>query len=321
MERENLKPADLDAASRCRDDTALTIEVRLPEPMDLVASLECGQVFRWRRCAFPGRPDLKVAYKGVAGGTGLIIAQPDARTGAAISDSLWVQYDPSVTSTEEVRGIILRYFSYDDHVSSIEAKLKSTGHVMVDAVSFCRGLRIITQDRWEALASYILSTNNSIPNISRIIRNLSERFGEPCGLGERSFPTPERIAGESLSRLRECKCGFRDQNLSDAAIKVSSGDVDLEAIGSMTPEEARRELMRIRGVGPKVADCVLLFGYHMLEVFPVDVWVARAVSRYYLGGRQVSPREAREEGLRRFGRLAGYAQEYLFYYLRSQGLS
>lgn len=296
----------------CEPDLGI-LRVEFPSPVNLTASLECGQVFRWKRCDFRGRPEVGIAYRGVAGGTGLVIGQS-----RAISNVVWVRYDPSAVSPKEVPAIVLRYLSAGDDIGRIESQLAATGGVMVEAVSFSRGLRIIKQDPWEALASYVLSTNNSISNISKIIGNLSERLGEPCGLGERSFPTPERIAGESLSCLRECKCGFRDQNLQDAAKKVLSGEIDLEAMGSMPQDQARSELMKIRGVGPKVADCVLLFGYHMLEVFPVDVWVARAMSRYYMDGRPASPKDARDEGIRRFGQLAGYAQEYLFYYLRSR---
>lgn len=295
-----------------RDRDSDVLRVQLPSPVSLTASLECGQVFRWKRCDFRGRPDIGIAYRGVAGGTGIVIGQSQA-----LSDLIWVGYDPNAVSPKDVRHIVLSYLSAGDDIASIESRLADAGGVMAEAVSYSRGLRIIKQDPWEALASYVLSTNNSISNISRIVGNLSQRFGEPCGLGERSFPSPERIARESLSCLRECKCGFRDKNLLDAAKKVSGGEIDLEAIGSMPQDEARQELMRIRGVGPKVADCVLLFGYHMLDVFPVDVWVARAVSRYYMDGRPVSPKDARIEGIRRFGQLAGYAQEYLFYYLRS----
>ncbi|HHW27164.1 MAG TPA: DNA glycosylase [Firmicutes bacterium] len=306
--------AEVDVRKQALDEPGV-LQVQLPSPVSLQVSLECGQVFRWKRCDFQGCPDIGIAYKGVTGGTGLIMGQSQP-----LSDLVWVRYDPGAVSPQDVRDTVLRYLSAEDDIPSIESRLAASGEVMREAVTFGRGLRIIKQDPWEALASYVLSINNSITNISRIIGYLSERLGEPCGLGEKSFPGPERIAGADLTCLRECKCGFRAQNLLDAARKVSGGEIDLDAIPTMTVDEARRELMRIRGVGPKVADCVLLFGYHKLEVFPVDVWVARAVSRYFMGGRPVSPEEARAEGLKRFGQLAGYAQEYLFYYLRSQEL-
>ena len=314
-----------------------TVEVDLGGPVDLEKTLECGQAFRWNRTEFPGRPGL-IAYSGI------VPAVPEPQPGspepswagrarqlsivvgqtAPATDTVVVAYDagsdaPFPHSPSEVERAVLRYFSAGDDVVSIERELASKDHIMKEAAGRCHGLRILRQDPWECLASYILSANNSIPNISRTVERLADCFGEPAGMGRNAFPTPENLAGEDCVSLRRSGCGFRDRYLWDAARRVAGGEVDLGALESLPTHEARGELMKVSGVGPKVADCVLLFAYHRLEVFPVDVWVARAVSRHYLRGGHVTPFGAREEGRRRFGSLAGYAQEYLFYQERSAG--
>jgi len=314
--------------------TVPTVEVDLGGPLDLEKTLECGQAFRWKRVAFPGRPELTIAYLGV------VPVRPEPDLGlvqsdrvrqsrqlsvvvgqtAPATDTVTIAYEldsDAPLSSLEVERAALRYFSAEDDVISIERELSSKDEMMRATVERSHGLRILRQDPWECLASYILSSNNSIANISRTVERLADCFGEPAGMGRNSFPAPEKLAGGDLVSLRRSGCGFRDRYLWDAAQRVARGQIDLCALQNLPTDEVREELMRLPGVGPKVADCVLLFAYHRLEVFPVDVWVARAVSRHYSGGRTVTPASAREEGRRRFGRLAGYAQEYLFYQARA----
>ncbi|HHY44228.1 MAG TPA: DNA-3-methyladenine glycosylase 2 family protein [Firmicutes bacterium] len=300
--------------------------VRLSGPVSLMATLECGQAFRWRQAVFPGRSDLPVSYRGVIGQLAVVVGQA-----SSVSDEILVAWDassgplpasPPLASAESltpsyVDRLVRGYFSDHDDIEAIEHELSRSGGVMADAVAYSHGLRILTQDPWECLASYVLSLNKNIPAISRTVEHLAACFGEPAGMGVSGFPSPEAIACQEVSSLRQSKCGFRDKYLHDAAEKVLSGDVDLGLLKSLPSADARQELMKIKGVGPKVADCVLLFGYHKLDVFPVDVWIARAVSRYFMGGKALSPREAREFGEQRFGPLAGYAQEYLFYWIRN----
>lgn len=306
------------------------VKVSLSGPLNLKASLECGQAFRWKKAEFPGHPEIPIAYRGVIGSLAVAVGQTAPVTreilvgwevvpagGGQASREAAGNRAAGAPSESEVRDLMLRYFSDRDDVEKIERDLSARDGVMAEAVPHGTGLRILTQDPWECLASYVLSQNNSIPNISTIVERLSQCYGEPVGMGRYSFPDPLTVARQEVSGLRESKCGFRDKYLHDAASKVVSGDVDLAALASMPTGEARRDLMKISGVGPKVADCVLLLAYHRLEVFPVDVWIARAVSRHYLGGRPVKPDEARREGERRYGGLAGYAQEYLFYWIRN----
>jgi len=309
-----------------RLDTLRTLDIDLGGPVNLEATLECGQAFRWRKVAIPGRRDVAASYLGVmpllpaSGRRGTrqiaaIVGQTDK-----VTDRLTVAYDAGshgCASPGAVQEAILRYFSAGDDLPAIERDIAGADPVMAATAPPAHGLRILRQDPWECLASYVLSINNNIPNIGKIVEHLARYLGEPVGFGESGFPSPELVACQENGFLRESKCGFRDRYLKDATEKVVSGEVDLAALGDMPTEQARERLMRIRGVGPKVADCVLLFAYHRLDVFPVDVWIARAMSRFYLDGRPVTPKVAREEGARRFGALAGYAQEYLFCHIRS----
>lgn len=295
------------------------VEIDLGGPVSLEASLECGQAFRWRRVpgSLPGLPDPAIRYSGVM----RIACHPVALVAcqdANVTRRLTFAWEPALAAAQDVRDAVLKYFSADDDLTAVERELSAADPVMAEAVPFSSGLRVLRQDPWECLASYVLSINNSIPNIARSVEHLARCLGDDAGLGERGFPAAAEIARQDTAYLRQSKCGFRDRNLKDAAEKVASGGVDLEGMCLMPTEQARERLMTIRGVGPKVADCVLLFAYHRLEVFPADVWIARAMSRFYLGGRPATPKAAREEGVRRFGALAGYAQEYLFYRVRSR---
>lgn len=308
---------------------AVSATIDLDGPVNLRASLECGQAFRWRRVdastvrwpADVDRPDkalpgVPIVYKGVVQVKGLPVAL-FAGQDAPVTSTIRAVWESRMASGSDIEAAVRRYFSSDDDVGAIERSLRATDPVMADAVPFSSGLRLLNQDPWECLASYVLSINNSIPNIARSVEYLARCFGADAGLGEAGFPAPRDLAAQDCATIRQSKCGFRDRNLKDAAEKVAGGEIDLAAIAQMPTGQARESLMTIRGVGPKVADCVLLFGFHRLEVFPVDVWIARAMSQLYLGGRPVTPRVAREEGMRRFGALAGYAQEYLFYKVRN----
>lgn len=300
------------------------MDLDLEGPISLEATLTCGQAFRWRAASFPCRPDLPISFRGVIptgaqDGQGQLAVFVGQKTG--VTREITVAYDRSHAgklTQGDVEKAVRRYFAARDDVAAVEDALSRQDPVMSRAVEGGRGLRILEQDHWECLASYVLSVNNNIPNISRIIEYFATSLGEPVGLGLSGFPSPKEIACQDSASLRQSRCGFRDRFLLDAAQRVVSGEVNLIDLEQVSTERVRERLMRIRGVGPKVADCVLLFGYHRLDVFPVDVWIARAMSRFYLDGRVVTPKAIREEGMRRFGDLAGYAQEYLFLGMRSR---
>jgi N-glycosylase/DNA lyase len=202
-----------------------------------------------------------------------------------------------------------------------------------DAVATCRGLRVLRQDPWECLASFILSSTKQIVQIRQIVTLLCERFGDPLiraadrpkGASHSmenhlfySFPTAERLASVIEADLRSCKMGFRAPHLLAAARRIAEGKFNLERLRHLPLAEARGELMTLRGVGGKIADCVLLFAYGFDGAFPVDVWVERALRELYFPRRRVGDKRLRHFAATHFGPHAGYAQQYLFHYMRTK---
>ena len=253
--------------------------------LDLAATLDCGQCFRWTEQ--PGGSFAGVAFgKSVSvrlDGTDLVIegAEEDDR-------ALW-------------RG----YFDLDADYSAIRSQISAIHPVLSEAASYAPGIRVLRQEPYETLCSFIISQNNNIKRIKGIVQRLCESFGSPLGGGSYAFPdsdTMSRLTAEDLDPLR---AGFRARYLIDAARKVNSGEVDLELCRTAEYSEARAELMKITGVGVKVADCTLLFGMHRIEAFPVDVWMKRAMQLLFPG---LTPLD--------FGCYAGIAQQYIFHYSR-----
>jgi N-glycosylase/DNA lyase len=194
---------------------------------------------------------------------------------------------------------------------------------MRNSVTACRGLRLLRQEPWECLASFILSSTKQIVQIQQIVALLCERFGEklivPTGQEPMfDFPSVERIAACTEQELRDCKMGFRAPNLLRTAKMIVAGEVDLPRLHSLTVEEARAELLKFPGVGHKIANCVLLFAYGFQQAFPVDVWVMKALRELYFPKRRVSEKRIARFTATHFGLNAGYAQQYLFHYMRMQ---
>jgi N-glycosylase/DNA lyase len=269
-------------------DTSKTKEplgLLCPRCFDLEQTLCCGQSFRWRKSSdgwFEGVVGKRVCRVRQCGGTLLL------DDGAGCDEALWTHY-----------------FDLDTDYERIYTLLKNEP-AFSEACRCAYGIRILRQDPWEALASFILSQNNHIRRIEGMVERLCGAFGdEIAGQTRRTFPTPQRIAGLCVQDLLPVGCGYRAEYLISAAQEVSRGEVRLEALRTAPLDEARRALMRIRGVGPKVADCSLLFGLHRLECFPVDVWIARARALWLPDGvpDPIAP-------------FAGLAQQVLFQYIR-----
>jgi N-glycosylase/DNA lyase len=190
------------------------------------------------------------------------------------------------------------------------------------AVAACHGLRVLRQEPRECLASFILSSAKQIIQIEQIVAALCARLGSPVAVppGEApafAFPTAERIAASTEADLRACKMGFRAPFLLATARTVAAGGIELSRLASLPLSEARAELMKLPGVGGKIADCVLLFAFGFPTAFPVDVWVGKALKELYFPRRRVTPRRLREFIATHFGLNAGYAQQYLFHYVRT----
>lgn len=212
------------------------------------------------------------------------------------------------------------YFRFEEDLGSVLDTFPDDPPMRA-AVASSRGLRLLRQDPWECLASFICSSTKQIVQIRQIVASVCERFGDPVDVpaGHEpaySFPAPERIAAAGEAELRACKMGFRAPNLRRAARMIAENEMDLRSLADRRTAEARDDLMRLPGVGRKIADCVLLFAYGRQDAFPVDVWVMKALRRLYFRRRRVTPRRLRTFAATHFGPHAGYAQQYLFHYMR-----
>ena len=272
---------------------------------DLAATLASGQAFRWREHAS--------GWEGIIGQRWVWLTQTDENLVAETvgldgphANPCWLShYLQSETDLESV----LRTFPDDEPMRA--------------AVRACRGLRLLHQEPWECLASFILSSTKQIVQIQQIVALLCQRLGEPVAAPAHrepwfSFPTSTRIARCTEAELRDCKMGFRAPNLLRAARMIEAGEVDLARLGNLSVDEARTELLRLPGVGRKIANCVLLFAYGFQQAFPVDVWVMKALRELYFPRRRVSDKHIARFTATHFGPNAGYAQQYLFHYVRTK---
>ncbi len=251
----------------------------------LSETLDCGQAFRWQETE-------ESLWQGVAFGKFLKIGS---------KNGVITFYN---TTEDEFNLVWKDYFDLDRDYGKILSTL-SENEVLKTAGEFAGGIRILRQEPWEALCSFIISQNNNIPRIKGIVERLCENFGEKIAEGIYSFPTAEKIASLSLDDLSVLRSGFRAKYILDAAKKVASKEIILESLRELSLDDARAELVKIYGVGEKVADCTLLFGLSHIEAFPKDVWIKRAVSKLFDG--------ALPECAKKY---AGIAQQYIFHYAR-----
>ena len=208
------------------------------------------------------------------------------------------------------------FFGLDMDYGEIIRSFKNYGKddALKKAIDFCPGIRILRQNEFECLISFIISQNNNIPRIKKTVERLCSNFGDKVisagGENYYKFPTPEQIvsSGDNLDII---KSGFRGKYIYDTAKGIINGDICLDTVHNMTTREGIEYLMNIRGVGPKIASCVMLFGYNRLDAFPIDVWVKRILEKYY------SPSLSPDEIIDTFGVYAGAAQQYLFHYERN----
>lgn len=262
--------------------------VRFPACFHLAETLDCGQAFRWRR--LPGDPEV---WEGAAFGRVLRLRQ------------LGGQLELSCTA-EEFKRVWRGYFDLDEDYAAIRAGLAQLSPALRQAVAYAPGIRILRQEPWEALCTFILSQNNNIARIKGIVERFCGLFGSAIpGEGLRAFPGAETVAGLSLEDLGELRAGYRARYVLDAARKVADGWIDLKRIAEEPVEYGREELRKIHGVGPKVAECALLYGFHKTECFPMDVWMKRAMERLLPG---MGPGD--------LGPYAGIGQQYIFHYSR-----
>lgn len=263
----------------------------------LDATLASGQAFRWTQregwwYGFLGHGIVKVRQEGER-----------------------LQYVASHAAITP--DFLRRYFALDHDLTHILSLINVDMQIHHAIVRY-RGLRVMRQDGWETLASFVCASFNNIKRIEGMIERLAQAYGEPValnGFGGFTFPTAERIAGASEKALRSLGLGYRAPYLRATAKRVAEGRLRLEHLRRVDYATAKRALMGCEGVGDKVADCVALFGFEKYEAFPLDVWMARAM-RYYFRHRHITRGRMHAYAQQRYGAWAGYAQQYLFHYMR-----
>lgn len=251
---------------------------------NIALCLDCGQAFRWHE-------EENGIWQGIAFGKFLKIKQ---------ENSTVTFYN---TSREDFDSLWLKYFDLERDYAEIISSY--TDKSLIAACTAYPGIRILKQDEWETVCSFIISANNNIPRIKGIIERLCENFGQKI-TGGFAFPTPEALASLEAEDLGCIRAGFRAKYIIDAARKISSGQVDFSKIENADFETAKQELLKIKGVGEKVAQCSLLYGFGRIEAFPVDVWVKRIIAELYPNGLPDC-----------INGTQGIAQQYLFHWRRN----
>ena len=284
------------------------IGIRAPD-FDLEKTLNSGQVFHWEKSG--------------DGFVGTIRDQPVYVEQS--TEMLKVRFGGPQKPTREPRvfpGSVAVYFALDHPLAEICGSFPKDP-VMNAARGFCRGLRIIRQPKWECLTTFICSSMKQVAHIRQISLALRKRFGEERKIGDQlvyCFPSAHQLAQAAEKELRDCKLGYRAKNVQATAQLVSSGQANLEAWSALPDPELRKQLCALPGVGPKIANCVMLFAYERLRAFPIDVWIERVLKQHYFSRRKkMSAPRLRDFSETYFGQHGGYAQQYLFHHARSRG--
>ncbi len=249
-------------------------------------TLDCGQCFRWEE-------QTDGSYLGIVKNSVVKASQ----TGNVLKLEELSQNSINKEDWQE-------YFGFDTDYVTIESKLKSDD-LLARAYKLSPGIRILKQDPWEALISFIISQNNNIPRIKKIIKSLCQVAGQKIISGVFKFPTPQQILNLSDEKLESIKSGFRAKYIKNAAELVMNNTVELKMLAAKPNDKALEELMQIKGVGVKVGSCVLIYGFNKLNVVPVDVWVKRGIDKYFKNGW---PEEVKG--------LEGVAAQYLYNFVR-----
>ena len=278
---------------------------------------ECGQCFRWN------------------------LEEDDSYTGVVANNVINVkkEQDNIIIKgifNDNIKDVCNRYFDLDTDYLKIKNKLSKIDNNLKISVDYGQGIRILKQDVWETIISFIISANNNIPRIKGIIERLSKKYGKEIdwnGKKYYTFPTIEELSKASVKELRELGLGFRDVRVFETTRIIANKIIDIEELEKTEDIEAlRRQLLRLPGVGPKVADCIMLFSMKKFEVFPIDVWVKRVMKELYneeIEKIEINdknhfkyPKNSKENqkilefANQKFGKIAGLAQQYLFYYRR-----
>ena len=261
-------------------------DMRIELDVSLDPTLGCGQAHRWIK-----KGDI---WEGVLGKEIISLKQTE---------------DGFECSGTDDRTMILDYFRADDDLNEIYADCSKNDPYVASLAERCPGLRLLRQDPWECMATYLLATNANVKRIGCMVENVCREFGKDLG-GRYSFPTPEEII-DGESRISNCRLGYRDERFVELAHRVADGDIDPYELRKMDYQGCVNMLLSIKGIGPKVADCIALFSMDHLEAFPIDARIGRMMKERY--GQDGNYRDISDYARRRFGRYAGYAQELLYH--------
>lgn len=262
---------------------------------------ECGQCFRWNK-------QENNSYTGIVKNNVINVKKENERvifTG---------------NCNEDIKTICIDYFDLNKNYENIKTELSKIDNYLANSIKYGNGIRILHQDLWETLISFIISANNNIPRIKTIIERISKTYGNKLIFQDKeyyTFPTPEELANVTVQDFRNLGLGFRDVRVYETVQKTLRKEIDLEQLEKEKDAETlRNKLLEIPGVGPKVADCIMLFSLKKYEVFPVDVWVRRVISELYFENVEQKPQIIQKFAKEQYGNLAGLAQQYLFYWRR-----
>lgn len=265
---------------------------------------ECGQCFRWDR-------QEDGSYMGVIKNGVLKVS----KQGKSVAFEGVLEGD--------INSIVYDYFDLETNYNDFKDRLSKIDDNMKRSIEFGNGIRILNQDLWEMVISFIISANNNIPRIKGIINRISEKVGQKVTWNGKDyflFPSPEELSKLSVADLRALGTGFRDKRIYNTTQMVINKEINLDSLIKIkSTEEIRNELLKLDGVGEKVADCILLFALHRFDTFPVDVWVRRVMNVLYIHNEdetKVNKKQIREVAYSLFGEIEGMAQQYLFYWAR-----
>ena len=281
------------------------LELKNIKSFNLEHIFECGQCFRWNK-------NEDGSYTGVVKKNVINIKM--------IGKDVYVES----YGADDLKELFDYYFDMDRDYETIKNELQKIDSNMRRSILYGEGIRLLNQDLWETIISFIISANNNIPRIKGIIERISKRFGDKIernGIQYYTFPTPEQLEKASVQDLRNLGLGFRDVRVFETTKIVLNKEIDLDKLhDEKNTQVVREELLKLPGVGPKVADCILLFStLKRLDVFPIDVWVRRVMNELYIHNEdenKVDKKLVLSMANEKFGNLQGIAQQYLFYWKR-----
>lgn len=279
--------------------------LRNAKSFEPVHIFECGQCFRWNK-------EEDGSYTGVI------------KNGVINVKKLGKNVEFTGVCDRNIKEICEEYFNLQTNYEAIKEKLSNIDIYLKNSIEYGNGIRILKQDLWETLLSFIISANNNIPRIKTIIERIAKKYGNRIEYRNKiyyTFPTPEMLQNASIDNFRGLGLGFRDVKIYETVQRTLKGEIDLEKLKQEENTEVlRKKLLEIPGVGPKVADCVMLFALNRFDVFPVDVWVKRVISELYFNKKEQTPNVIHEFAEKQYGNLAGLAQQYLFYWRRENSI-